>query len=309
MRKLQNAAISVNAPGVSPNADSYICRKSSEICKILPKSPKKAVTVLKHLWNQMCKSPRKRKVIDNLWAKDKEMGKFMYKIGKYKHKKNQEKLGQTVNKMKKKYKSLRNACRETDMQWSQFHKCTKLYKRKLEERKYIRKLNASQIKSIGQFFRSEDTSFPLPDKKYTGKRFMKKTLAKSCKMYNMLASTTRKICPSTFHKYKPASVKLQGKIPLWQSCCEVCQNFEFVLHSASKYLKGVPGSIDSCIDSSMCTYTTYFPKMCCAIRTCSECGVDKLELHLKELNAECIRDKRKRFSCKEMGNKKRKDAR
>ena len=116
MRKLQNAAISVNAPGVSPNADSYIRRKSSEIRKILPKSPKKAVTVLKHLWNQMCKSPRKRKVIDNLWAKDKEMGKFMYKIGKYKHKKNQEKLGQTVNKTKKKYKSLRNACRETDMQ-------------------------------------------------------------------------------------------------------------------------------------------------------------------------------------------------
>ena len=159
----------------------------------------------------MYKSPRKCKVIDHLWSKDKEMGKFMYKIGKYKHKKNQEKLGETVDKMKKKYTSLRNACRETNIQWSQFHKCTKLYKRKLECRKYICKLNCDEIRSIGQFFTSEDTSFPLPDKKYSGKRFMKKTLAKSCKMYIMLASTTRKICESTFCKYKPSFVKLQGK--------------------------------------------------------------------------------------------------
>ena len=190
MRNLEKAAIAVNAPGVSPNADSYIHRKSSEIRKILPNSPTKAVTVLKHLWNQMYKSPRKQKVIDHLWSKDKEMGQFMYKIGKYKQKKNEVKLGETVDKMKKKYTSLRNAWRETNIHWSQFHQYTKLYKRKLEARKYIRKLNASQITSIGQFFRSEDTSFPLPDKKYTGKCFVKRTLAKSCKMYNMLASTT-----------------------------------------------------------------------------------------------------------------------
>ena len=303
MRNLEKAAIAVNPPGVSPNADSYIRQKSSEIRKILPNSPTKAVTVLKHLWNQMYKSPRKRKVIDHLWSKDKEMGQFMYKIGKYKQKKNEVKLGETVDKMKKKYTSLRNAWRETNIHWSQFHQYTKLYKRKLEARKYIRKLNASQITSIGQFFRSEDTSFPLPDKKYTGKCFMKRTLAKSCKMYNMLASTTQKICPSTFRKYKPALVKLQGKIPLRQSCCEVCQNFEFVLHSASKYLKGVPGSIEACIDSSMCTYSTYFPKMSCAMRTCIECGVEKLELHLKELNAECITDKRKRFLVKKWETK------
>ena len=121
--------------------------------------------MLKHLWNQMYKSPQKHKVIDRLWSKDKEIGKFMYKIGKYKQKKNQEKLGETIDKMKKKYTSLRNACHETNIQWSQFHKCTKLYKRKLECRKYIRKLNCDEIRSIGQFFTSEDTSFSLPDKK------------------------------------------------------------------------------------------------------------------------------------------------
>ena len=85
LRHLDKAVSSVDAPGLKPKASSYIRRKSSEIRKILPKSPKKAVTVLKHLWNQMYKSPRKRKVIDQLWSKDKEMGKFMYKIGKYKN--------------------------------------------------------------------------------------------------------------------------------------------------------------------------------------------------------------------------------
>lgn len=148
----------------------------------------------------MYKSPRKRKVIDNLWVKDKHMGKFMYKIGKYRHKKNVQKLRETVQSMKNKYSSLRSACHETNLMWSQFHKCTKLSKRTMEHKKYICKLSGKDIKSITKFFSSEEVSFPLPDKKYSGKRFMKKSLVRCCKMYNMLASTTRKICPSTFRK-------------------------------------------------------------------------------------------------------------
>ena len=186
-----------------PKADSFVRRKSSEIHKLLAKSPRKAVTIVKHLWNQLYRSPRKRKLIDNMWSCDKEMGKFMYKMGKYRTKKNQKKLSETIDKMKHRYKSLRHAYSKTDMQRSHFHHCTKLYKRKIENRKYIHKLYPSDIKGIKDFFVSEDTSFPMPDKKYSGKRFMKKTLEKSCKMYNLLANTTWKIAPSTFRKYKP----------------------------------------------------------------------------------------------------------
>ena len=93
-----------------------------------------------------------------------------------------------------------------------------------------------ELKSIEKYFTCEDVSFPLPDKKYSGKQFMKKSRGRSCKMYNMLSTTTRKICPSTFRKYRPDFVKLQGKIPFRQSCCEVCQNFEFIMNSAAKYL-------------------------------------------------------------------------
>ena len=65
------------------------------------------------------------------------------------------------------------------MHWSQFHRCTKLYKRKQEERKFVCKLDVDNIKSVGDFFQTDDTSFPLPDKKYSGQCFLKHRVAKS----------------------------------------------------------------------------------------------------------------------------------
>ena len=291
------------SPGLQPSSDSYVRQKSSELRKLLPNSPNKAVNVVKHLWNQLYRSPWKCKLMDKMWANDKEMGKYMYSLRKYKHKKDAQKLSDTVNKMKNKYKSLQSACRQTSMQWSQFHNYTRLNKRKIEKRKYIHKLEKADIDTIGQFFQSDDTTFPLPDKKYTGKCFMKKSLRTSCKMYNLLAKTTRKVCESTFHKYKPKFVKLQGKIPFRQSCCEVCQNFEFLMTSASKYLRGVPNKIDSCIDSSMCQYSTYFLKITCALRDCEQCGVDKLKVKLLDLNQNVLHDKRKKFLIKQWETK------
>ena len=300
-KKLESLNKTLNcdhAPGEHVIGSSFVRRKSSQIRKMLPKSPHKAISIVKHLWNQLYKSPRKRKIIDQMWCKDKEMGKYMYFLGKYKNKRNEHKLKETVNHIKKKYKSLRNACRRTDLHWSQFHNYTRLCKRKIEQRKYIRKLNPADIKTIGKFFTSEDTSFPLPDKKYSGKRFMKCTLSKSCRMYNLLASTTRKISESTFRKYKPDFVKLQGKVPFRQSCCEVCQNFEYVLKSAWKYLKGVPSTINGSVDSSMCYYGSYFPQIDCALRKCNDCGVENLKLKLLELNSNLMKDNRKRFLIK-----------
>ena len=99
---------------------------------------------------------------------------------------------------------------------------------------------------------------------------------------------------------------MQGKIPLWQSCCEVCQNFEYVVGQASRYLDGVPTTIDSCIDSSMCAYTTYFPKIDCALRNCEECTLDNLKSRLETMNAEKLQDTRQRFLIKKWENKKEK---
>ena len=118
-------------------------------------------------------------------------------------------------------------------------------------------------------------------------------------MYNLLARTTRKVCESTFRKYKPKFIKLQGKIPFRQSCCEICQNFEYVMASSSKYLNGIPNGIDACIDSSMCEYRSYFPKIACVLRTCQQCGVNKLKEKLLDLNSNLLNDTRKKFLVKQ----------
>ena len=55
-----------------------------------------------------------------MWSKekDKKLSKYMYMVGKFRNGKNESKLTQTVNKIKRQYKSLRSACRSTDIQWS-----------------------------------------------------------------------------------------------------------------------------------------------------------------------------------------------
>ena len=187
MKKIQKTAFnsSGDVPGLVPKTNSFVRRKSSELHKLLPNSPRKAITIVKHLWNQLYRSPRKRMLIDKMWSNDKQMGKFMYKMGKYRSRKNEKKLTETVDKMKQRYTSLRRACSKTDMQWSQFHNCTRLYKRKLEQWKFIHKLCPSNVQSIKDFFVSDETSFPMPDKKYAGKWFIKKTLEKvvRCTIY------------------------------------------------------------------------------------------------------------------------------
>ena len=244
--------------------------------------------------------------MDRIWCNKNEIGKYMYLIGKYRKKKNASKLTHTVTKIKKHYKSLWSACRSTNMHWSQFQKHTKLSECKESSQKYICKLGNSDIHSIWTFFHRDNVSFPLPNKKFVGKRFMKRSMARTWKMYNLLPSTTCKIAMSTFRKYRSKQIKLQGKIPFRQSCCEVCQNFEFVIEQGSKYLQGIPRTVDDCVDFSMCSYSGYFPKVACALRNCSDCGVEKLKLHLNTVNAAKLLDDRECFLIKKWENKKEK---
>ena len=51
-----------------------------------------------------------------------------------------------------------------------------------------------------------------------------------------------------------------------RSCCEHCQNFEAVIHEMAKYMIGIPCTLADCVDSSMCPYNSYFPKMDCVLQ-------------------------------------------
>ena len=141
-------------------------------------------------------------------------------------------------------------------------------------------------------------SFPLLDKKYHGKRFLRYGLKKCAKMYNLCHDTTRKISAATYHRYKPKTVKLQGRIPFRQSCCERCQNFENILCEASIYMKNIPSDVGDAIDHSMCTYNGYFPKVDCILHICDNCGMSKYKDSIIEKNAGIICDKSKCFLVK-----------
>ena len=65
--------------------NSFICRKSSEIRKLFPKSPRKSVAVLKHMWDQCYRSPQMHHYMNKYWdVSNKEMCKYMLLVGKHK---------------------------------------------------------------------------------------------------------------------------------------------------------------------------------------------------------------------------------
>ena len=95
------------------------------------------------------------------------------------------------------------------MHWNEFHratKCSRIIGR--PQKKFIRKLDANEQESIESFLCSDDASFPLPDKKYAGKRFLKTSLKNTLKMYHLLRKTTRRISMTTLRRYKPKHIKL-----------------------------------------------------------------------------------------------------
>ena len=194
--------VEIGACGVNKTeANSFIHRKSSEIRKLMPKNLKHAVEVLRHIFDQYQKSPRKNAVMSKMWPEhERKLGQYMYLLGKYRGQKKDSQIQSIVAKIKWQYKSLRRACKNTDMTWSQFHKYTTERKKVLRtpsKKAFGRKLDSQDVESIRKFFVSEEASFPLPDRKYAGKRFMRGSMARIRTMYNLLHSTTRKISLST----------------------------------------------------------------------------------------------------------------
>ena len=203
--------------------------------------------------------------MNKYWRRNVNLAENMLDIGKHKGHKNDIKLLQCVNKLKQKYNSLRQACHLADISWTKFHHLTYVKPKSRGKKDYIHKLSKDDIASIQEQYVSNLISFPLLDKKYQGKCFMRFNVQWSARMYNLADSTRRKISTSTYYRYKPKAVKLQGRIPYRQSCCEPCQNFENIIHEASKYMTGIPSDTGDCMDHSLCAYMGYFPNLLCIL--------------------------------------------
>ena len=107
------------------------------------------------------------------WKRNVNLAELMLEIGKHKGRKDDIKLLQCVNKLKQKYNSLRQASHLADISWMKFHRLTYVKPKSRSKKHYIRKLSKDDIASIQEHYVSDLISFPLLDKKYQGKRFMR----------------------------------------------------------------------------------------------------------------------------------------
>ena len=273
----------------------------------MPKNPKQAVCTLVHIFDQFSKSPRKahymQKYFTNLNTKGKDIGQYMMEIGKHKGRKDATRLQETVEKMKGQFSSLWKACASINCSWTKFYQFNCLAKPKKSTHKFVKKLSNDEIKKIQEHMKSDEVTFPLPDRKFTNIQFFRSSMIRSQCMYNMLASTTQKISIATYYKDRPKNFKLQGKIPHCQSCCEKCQNYDAVVEESNKYMTGISGTLADCVDTSFCDYNTFFPQIECILQKCEKCGTNKLKDTLKQQNSQKFKDKRKRFLVKQWENK------
>ena len=71
----------------------------------------------------------------------------------------------------------------------------------------------------------------------------------------------------------------------------------------AKYMIGIPCTLADCVDSSMCPYNSYFPKMDCVLQICKNCGTSKLKAKIKKYNKCKMKDCRKWFLVKQWSTK------
>ena len=152
--------------------------------------------------------------------KAKDIGHYIFQMGKHKGRKDGSKLKNRVQEIKSKFSSLRKACSSINCSWTKFYRFTKLAKPKPKKCAFMRKLSQEQIDNIQNHMAGDDITFPLPEAKYSGKRFFSSSVIHAQKLYNILLTYTHKISLSTYYKYRPKKFWLQGKIPFRQSCCE-----------------------------------------------------------------------------------------
>ena len=129
-------------------ATSFVCRRSGMVCKLLTTKPATAIPILKHVWDQLYKIPQIRVLVNQFWQKDSHLANLILNIGKHRARKDDVKLLQSVNKVKQKYNSPRQACRLADISWTTFHRHTYIKSHPKKGKNYIRKLSEAEIESI-----------------------------------------------------------------------------------------------------------------------------------------------------------------
>ena len=109
--------------------------------------------------------------MNKYWSRDSNLVHIMLDIGKYRGRKDDEKLLQCVNKVKQKYNSLQQACRLADISWTKFHRHTYIKSRQTKPKNYIRKLSEGEIDQHNNILDQMRCLFHYLTKNIMGKGF------------------------------------------------------------------------------------------------------------------------------------------
>ena len=177
-----------------------------------------------------------------------------------------------------KYKSMRQASQMLGLNWKTFHKLCSFKEKPL---------NAFQ--NIEDFYKRQDVSIVLPDRKYVGNLYLTRTLQNAYTMFLNENKTGKNPSFSQFAKKRPRAVKILAKTPNRQCICEVCANFSLLMKAMAENCGWKLNSVDvrTAAHESMCIpferHLGPTHRISCVQRTCSSCGTKKvLEIFEKD---------------------------
>ena len=195
--------------------------------------------------------------------------------------------------------------------WGQMQNMYRI--RKYKKRRYVRKFDEETKQAIKKFYLEGPAVVSMPDAQHSGKVFLNKSLKEACVMFNATRLNKREVAANTFAAYRPKKmVKLQSKIPLYSSLCDICVNYKlFAQELTGAGLKGIVTEAKAAVRKTMCAHdhlckeddeaqrTVWrygFRK--CLFRQCDRCGTELMLNEIRQTNKYMIEeDKKVHYHC------------
>ena len=168
-----------------------------------------------------------------------------------------------------------------------------------------KKIEQRDMDAMHHFFMREDISNEVPNRKHHKKRFLKRTLWETYKIYEneMSAAGKRVFGFSTFHSRRPKCIKLLIQLPDQGCACQSCVNSSLKIRSLrSNGVSGVSSKLTTNVIHTLCKPPGHSEEQTldnndilqydihCIHRKCNSCGVFQLENMIRNSNQELFEE-------------------
>ena len=259
---------------VTPDSSQGVRQKAWRVRKKLPTDSNRRLAVLQEIIR--IENGARRKLSYN--NKRTSLTQEIIKITSLRQKKKFSQLETTVDGIRKKYKSLRNAHKlvKHDLTWKRFHKICRP-KEKLHD---VRRIKKKEEDEVIELYNDPSVTMSIPFKRHSKKRFMIISLSEAYQKYIMKKklSGERILSMSSFHKLKPKNVRVKKMIPFNVCTCDTCTNYTLYRDALiANGIKGVSRKTTEATCATMCPLSKdlecdvlSYPRAC-IYRECNVC--------------------------------------